>query len=421
MSQNLIDNVPVAEAGKCENATMGGKCKAVISKTTVEDFLSGSYEFRHNVLSSKYEYRQLNHDAEGNVVGHTAWAVLSKEALNGMALAMRREVDEEKSWKSVIEEAVYSTQTPDYDPIADYLHSLPAWDGVDRVRPLFRRLPGVNERQLEWLASWIRSAVAHWLQLDALHGNEQVLMLIGDQGAEKSTFLARLLPPHLMGYFLDHVNLSNKFDKEMALTNNLLANIDEFDQIKPSQQAELKQMITKFKVNGRQIYGRTQTDRKRYVSFTATTNDPRPLKDPTGSRRYLCVKLPKGCLIDNRTPIDYSQLYAQVKYEVCNQGQRYWFNQEEVHEIEQHNLQFQHVDDLETMVTTCFRRPEEGEVVKPMLTREVVSMMAKQYPELRTSHSTAIKVGRVLKMLNFEQKNLKQGSCYYVVPMVEAA
>lgn len=114
-------------------------------------------------------------------------------------------------------------------------------------------------------------------------------------------------------------------------------------------------------------------------------------------------------------------LYAQVKYEVCNQGQRYWFNQEEVHEIEQHNLQFQHVDDLETMVTTCFRRPEEGEVVKPMLTREVVSMMAKQYPELRTSHSTAIKVGRVLKMLNFEQKNLKQGSCYYVVPMVEAA
>lgn len=94
MSQNLIDNVPVAEAGKCENATMGGKCKAVISKTTVEDFLSGSYEFRHNVLSSKYEYRQLNHDAEGNVVGHTAWAMLSKEALNGMALAMRREVDE---------------------------------------------------------------------------------------------------------------------------------------------------------------------------------------------------------------------------------------------------------------------------------------------------------------------------------------
>ena len=32
----------------------------------------------------------------------------------------------------------------------------------------------------------------------------------------KSTFVARLLPPELRVYFLDHLNLSNKFDKEMA-------------------------------------------------------------------------------------------------------------------------------------------------------------------------------------------------------------
>ena len=55
-----------------------------------------------------------------------------------------------------------------------------------------------------------------------------------------STFVARLLPPELRVYYLDHLNLSNKFDKEMALTNNLLVNLDELDAIRPSQHAASK-------------------------------------------------------------------------------------------------------------------------------------------------------------------------------------
>ena len=53
--------------------------------------------------------------------------------------------------------------------------------------------------------------------------------------------MARLLPAELRVYYLDHLNLSNKFDKEMALTNNLIVNLDELDAIRPSQHAALKQ------------------------------------------------------------------------------------------------------------------------------------------------------------------------------------
>ena len=91
---------------------------------------------------------------------------------------------------------------------------------------------------------------------------------------------------------LDHLNLANKFDKEMALTNNLFVNLDELDAIRPSQQSSLKQTLSVSKVNGRPIFGRTQEDRPRFASFVATTNNRHPLQDVTGSRRYICILIP---------------------------------------------------------------------------------------------------------------------------------
>ena len=152
--------------------------------------------------------------------------------------------------------------------------------------------------------------------MDELHANECVPTLIGPQGCGKTTFLRRLLPQQLRQYYLDHLNLSNKFDKEMALTNNLLVNLDELEAIRPSQHAALKQLLSKNKVNGRKIYADSQDDRTRYASFTATTNNRHPLTDATGSRRYICVAIPEGQIIDNSGTIDYNQLYAQLVYEV---------------------------------------------------------------------------------------------------------
>ena len=118
------------------------------------------------------------------------------------------------------------------------------------------RIPGITSEQLNYLTVWLRSAVAHWKQMDMLHGNECVPTLIGGQGCGKTTFVRRLLPPQLREFYLDHLNLSNKFDKEMALTNNLIANLDELDAISSKQHAKLKQTLSVSKVNGRPIFGR---------------------------------------------------------------------------------------------------------------------------------------------------------------------
>ena len=55
------------------------------------------------------------------------------------------------------------------------------------------------------------------------------------------------------------LNLSNKFDKEMALTNNLLVNLDELEAIRPSQHAALKQTLSKA-LNSAQILQMIQAE-----------------------------------------------------------------------------------------------------------------------------------------------------------------
>ena len=266
----------------------------------VESFLHENYLFRRNLLNGKVEFITKSAIDDVRADNDAAWRTLTDAALKSIIIRAKREdVCEGANPKGDIQDLLQSEEVRAYDPVSDYLLSLPKWDGQGHVAKLFSRLPGLSSEMLGYLTIWLRSAVAHWMQMDTLHGNECVPTLIGPQGCGKTTFLRRLLPPHLRQYYLDHLNLSNKFDKEMALTNNLLVNLDELEAIRPSQHSALKQTLSKNKVNGRPIYGASQEDRVRYASFVATTNNPHPLTDATGSRRYLCLTIPEGQFIDN--------------------------------------------------------------------------------------------------------------------------
>ena len=317
-------------------------------------------------------------------------------------------------------EVIHSEVVPVFNPVQDFLEHLPAWDGQNHVSRLFGRIPGISTEQHGFLAVWIRSMVAHWLQLDTIHGNECVPTLIGAQGCGKTTFVTRLLPPHLREYFLDHLNLSNKFDKEMALTNNLLVNLDELEAIRPSQHAHLKQTLSKSKVNGRPIFGCSQEDRPRFASFVATTNNPHPLTDATGSRRYICLTIPKGQLIDNESEIDYEQLYAQVLHEIRELKIPYWFNNEEVKRIQELNLNYMEQKDIAEIVRTCFRKPGERENAQKLSSRQILQIIQAEYPSVKSDRSTKIHLGLAMKELGIEHLSYNNRPHYLVIPVKSA-
>ena len=316
------------------------------------------------------------------------WKILTAEAFNSIVRrAKKLGIGEQKSPRQDIEEYIKSDAVLVFDPIQEYMNKLPKWDGKNHVAALFGRIPGLTSEQLAWCATWFRSAVAHWLQMD-------------------------MLPEELRQYFLDHINFGNKFDSEMALTHNLIVNVDELANITVAQQGKLKQTLSKVKVNGRPIFGKSQADRRRYASFLATTNDEHPLCDPTGSRRYLCLRVPDGEFIDNNSAINYDQLYAQMVYELRDKKTPYWFTNDEVARIQECNLPFFKVDDLEPMINYCFRMPEEKEEGKWMVSSEVFDVLHLQYPMLVGNMSTKVKIGQTLKFMGCKSKHTKHGQAY---------
>ena len=155
----------------------------------VEQFLQNHYLFRRNVLSGKIEYATLPAEDEPE------YRELTPEAEMSIIIRARKELADEKcNPKSDIQDLLRSEEVRAYDPIREFLDHLPQWDGQNHVARLFSRLPGLSTEQHHFLAVWLRSAVAHWLQMDILHDNECVLTLIGAQGCGKTTTYSRVEP-----------------------------------------------------------------------------------------------------------------------------------------------------------------------------------------------------------------------------------
>lgn len=374
----------------------------------VEMFIEEHYQLRRNVLSGMVEYKKSGEDDD-------KYVRLTTEEINTIIIKAKRELEGEKHVKEDIKAYLSSSIPPVYNPVKEWLGSLPVWDGKDYVEPFINRIPGLTDEHVYLMKIWLRSVVAHWMGIDHEHGNETVPMLIGAQGCGKSTYCVRLLPEHLRQYYLDHFNLANKFDKEMALSGCLLICLDEVDQYKASQMAELKQALSKVKVTSRKIYGRTIDERERTASFIATTNNRHPLVDLTGSRRYITLEIAKGKKIDNASAINYDQLYAQLLHEVMVEHKRYWFTEEETIRLQELNAPYQQTDDLELMIDHFYRKPDRNEKGESLTSLDIRKKLQKEFPNVPSTAFTSIKIGKALKEMKVSKVKSRRGVSYALI------
>ena len=367
-----------------------------------EAYMKEHFTLRLNVMTGTPEYRM-------NAMGY-GFQPLDQAARNTMAInALKAGVE---SWDKDLNRYIDSNLIPKYYPMEDYLRHLPHWDGKrDYVGELARRVKTDNPFWEEDFHKWMLSMVAQWTGKDRQHGNAIVPLLIGPQGSGKSTFCRRLLPGYLQIYFNDRLSMKSDNDIFLAMSSYALINIDEFDAMSKGQQPILKYLISKHDVKFRPPYGKVMEERQRFASFIATTNNRRPLVDPTGSRRFICVYAED---IDNSGTINYDLLYAQL-YTELQQGRRYWFEDDENARIIQQNEKFQQVDSYEQMITLTYLSPEEtSEDAEFLPLQLIMKRLEKMFPTFTIKKGTDVELGKRLTKMGYERKRNKKGSVFKV-------
>lgn len=368
----------------------------------LKQFMKERYLLRRNLISDGVEYMQ-----RGEIVAD--WQPLDRHALATITMEALSEGIE--AWDKDIKRYVDSTWVQDYDPIVEFLSQLPRWDGIDRISELARRVPVDNPSWPEDFAVWMRAMMAQWLHRNILHGNAMVPLLIGAQGDGKSTFCRRLLPDELADYYTDRIDFANRNVAERMLTRFCLINIDEYDSLSHQQGAFLKHVLQKADVKTRKLYDSQILNRQRYATFIATTNDPTPLTDSTGSRRFMCLQLTGR--IDNESPINHPQLYAQVKAEL-DAGLPSWFDHEREQRIQQQNINFQLHDSMEEIFCEMFRKPADKEEEMLMSAAQILSAMKKRYVSVKTDNCWVQRLSKMLVRKQFERHHTNSKNLFRV-------
>ena len=269
--------------------------------------------------------------------------------------------------------AIKSDMVPAVHPLREWLNNLPLYtpdqpDWIDmlaqkvRVKPSGEEVKGDKARGEElWrkcFKKWFVAMVASWMHDDVV--NHTVLVLVGRQGIYKTTSLDRLIPPELSAYS-SKLPLSGQISKDdrLRLCENGMLNIDELDAICGREMNIVKSLLTSTDVNERAAYGRLKERRVRLASFCASTNNREFLTDVTGNRRWLPFEVES---IQNpfNDIILYERVYSQAKALVEQGYFSYWFDMDEIAQLEQHNEDFRTQDSEEQLLPILFDVPAEG-------------------------------------------------------------
>ncbi len=378
----------------------------------MKDFLKRRYLFRRNVVTGDVEYQE-----KGRYI--TSWRPLTEEARNDINNAA---IDEGiKVWPKDMDRYIGSSRVDDYDPVRQWMNSLPEWDGRDRLGEMADRVPTKLNDWRNHFKVWMRAMVSQWTSgAGRMYGAQMVMMFVGAQGTRKSTFMRMILPPELQPFYIDRIDFSNKKEALRALSRFLLINIDEYDQVSKAQTAYLKHLIQRTDVKERKMYETTYQQMQRYAAFCATTNSLSPLKDETGSRRYMVVEVTD--VIDTNMQgehaIDYPQLYAQIKEEI-RRGEETYFDGERERMIIENGTEYYELPNVISIFCDKFKKPADDDEILTLTPTEILVYIRDTWRIDLVNQSNAVFLGNYLRREGFEKGSGEKRRKYLISRVLE--
>ncbi|WP_144882663.1 virulence-associated E family protein, partial [Paenibacillus sp. IHBB 10380] len=198
-----------------------------------------------------------------------------------------------------------------FHPIKAFLESA-TWDGVPRAERLFIDYLGASDSHYTRQATrkMLLAAVARLYRPGCKF--DQMLVLVGPQGAGKSSLLAKLGRE----WFSDSLRTFENKEAGEHLQSGWIFEIGELSAMKKTEVEEVKAFLSKTEDRYRVAYDRQVSEFPRKCVFFGTTNTRDFLRDATGNRRFWPVEVFPDRAVkshwDELTDEEVSQIWAEV-------------------------------------------------------------------------------------------------------------
>ena len=373
-----------ADAGNIDSRRNLHRKRSPSKNAEIENYLSTHYDFRYNTVLGRTEYCSK---------GNNRFVKVGRYEIN----TFRRELDCDESIATSAENLysiIESSFSPRINPVQEYFKELPLIDIGDgssngssysgsSVPISFspKAIPNLascvvvrnSNKWLPYLTKWLVAVVANAID-DRECRNHTCLVLTGEQGKFKTTFLDLLCPPKLHGYSYTGKIYPQEKDTLTYISQNLIVNID--DQLKAlnkRDENELKNLITCPMVKYRMPYDKYVEEHPHLASFVASVDGNDFLTDPTGSRRFLPFEV-LSIDIEKAKRISMDNVYAEAKA-LLKSGFRYWFDDDEIAELYRESEDFQVRTAEMELLLRCFEKPTEDESYSLMTTTEILTYL----------------------------------------------
>ena len=216
-----------------------------------------------------------------------------------------------------VEDSIFKhAETNGYHPVCQYLESV-VWDGIERAETLFIDYMGCEDNQYsrEISKHWLTAAVCRVFEPG--YKFDTAIVLSGDQGIGKTTFIRELG----LGKWYGELT---SFDPKIAMEEISGKWIIEIDEMGATNKHELeaqKSFLSAQHTTVRMAYARHAFDFKRQCVFIGSTNATEYLKDSTGNRRWWPIDCREKKIDIEKLKGEVDQIWAEA-YMLYIQGAR---------------------------------------------------------------------------------------------------
>lgn len=291
---------------------------------------------------------------------------------------------------------VQSNNTPNYNPIKNYLEDL-EWDGVERLSYLGGCITS-DTGDLSWrclmVRKWIVGIVA------SVYGitNELYLIFAGVKYTGKTEFFRRILPKELKPYFGESQLIRGK-DDELLMTEKLIILNDEYGGKNRMDERNEKRLMAAHQFDLRVPYGKGNETVKRLASLCGTCNETDILDDDSGNRRKIIIAATGRFNFNLYNEIPKKQLFAEA-YRAFKNGETPTLDSLEIEMLERFTDERYSKPIIEAELIQKYFYPADQACENDFMTATEIKIYLEQYTR---SNLNLTRIGSKLKKLGYER------------------